>query len=417
MAETVSLSIIYLRKSREVAIGINQTWLNITPDFQREYESWDDKLKTRLIESILLNRAMNPIWTIRNDADESEEVLDGMHRLTTALKFIDDEFAIGPYLTTLSNTVYQGKKFSELTSEDKTKIRQYNFTINKLDSSYKTDEQKLRDMYAILNRSSKALNDYEFNKPLMQPFYEALAPSSNNFLGTVLYDNDSTSRGKLETEITKTLALCEERLPISFSSINDICAKWQKINLGETAASITDCITTRGAHHIETLDRVKRVMDKYVEDELFPANINRRAQAIPIMIIITRTVALVKSNALFSRHSDNLIAAFKSKIIGVDIQMELGCHSRNAGFQKQLIQLVDGIIRSEIGEVEEPRCFAKRMIQEKLEEQNYICLLCNVKIALNQKFEGDHVVPWICGGRTVKENLQVVHHKCHKRKC
>ena len=73
---SIPLSIINLRTNKEIAITTNQVFINKNPDFQREYEAWDDKLKTRFIETILIGRAMNPIWTILNPADNSEEVLD-----------------------------------------------------------------------------------------------------------------------------------------------------------------------------------------------------------------------------------------------------------------------------------------------------------------------------------------------------
>ena len=50
--EIVSLSIIKLRSERENAETTNQTFLNLSPDFQRDYEAWDLKMKTRFIESI-----------------------------------------------------------------------------------------------------------------------------------------------------------------------------------------------------------------------------------------------------------------------------------------------------------------------------------------------------------------------------
>ena len=74
--ENISLSIINLRTNKENAFAVNQVFLNKSPSFQRTYEAWDDKLKTRLIETILLGRAMNPIWTILNNDNHSEEILD-----------------------------------------------------------------------------------------------------------------------------------------------------------------------------------------------------------------------------------------------------------------------------------------------------------------------------------------------------
>jgi hypothetical protein len=289
--------------------------------------------------------------------------------------------------------------------------------INKLDSSYRTDAEKLQDMYELLNRSSRTLNDFEFSKPLLKPFYELIGTISKHFLKTVLFEGETSSRGKIETEITKILALCDERLPDSFSSINDIYMKWQMTNIGNTKKSIDDSVSKNGSKYIETLDRVKKIMDKYTEDELFEMNKDvKRRNAIPIIIIITRTVAIIKQNALFSRHAPNLIKKFREEIIDCDIQQKLECTARNATFQKKLIVFVDEIIRNEIGETQEPRLFPRKMIDEKLEEQQHICPLCNEKINALQKYEGDHIISWINGGNTVKENLQVVHQKCHKRK-
>ena len=69
--EVISLSIINLRTNKENAHATQQIYLNKSPDFQRCYEAWDDKLRTRFIESIILNRATNPIWTVLNNIDES----------------------------------------------------------------------------------------------------------------------------------------------------------------------------------------------------------------------------------------------------------------------------------------------------------------------------------------------------------
>ena len=52
---SISLSIINLRTNKEFALTMNEVYINKNPDFQREYEAWDDKLKTRFIETILIS--------------------------------------------------------------------------------------------------------------------------------------------------------------------------------------------------------------------------------------------------------------------------------------------------------------------------------------------------------------------------
>ena len=135
--EHVSLSIINLRTNKENALATGQVFLNSSPEFQRRYEAWSDQLKTRFVESMLLNRATNPIWTVINEDDDSEEVLDGMHRLKTAASFLNNEFSLNKtFFMTLDDEKYHKKKFNDLSADDKARIRNYNFLFNKLDSSY-----------------------------------------------------------------------------------------------------------------------------------------------------------------------------------------------------------------------------------------------------------------------------------------
>ena len=91
---TMILSIINVSTNKETALTMNTTYINLNPDFQREYDAWNSRLKTRFIETMLLGRAMNPIWTIFNPNEQSQEILDGMHRLTTAIHFLNDKFLL-----------------------------------------------------------------------------------------------------------------------------------------------------------------------------------------------------------------------------------------------------------------------------------------------------------------------------------
>jgi hypothetical protein len=409
---TASVQHINVQSNKERAMAMNLQFINLSPSFQREYEAWNEKLKTRFIESILLGRAMNPIWTVENSEDGSTEVLDGMHRLTTALKFLNDEFALGPSLCSLDIATYKGKRFEDLCIEDKNKIRNYNFTFNHLDASYRNDCDKLMDMYEILNASSKSLNKHEFHKPMYKPFYNLISVNHARWFNTPIFEKEKITRGNLFTDLTKVLALSEERLPSSFSSINDIANKWEATNLGGSKASVEKCISMNGLLYNERLDKVKKYMDKFLQEGLFPCG-----DTVVTLILISRTVALIKKDAVFSRHISSLVTKFKNEIIDGSIQDKLDCTARNAIFQKKLINKVNDIIMIEIGETEEPRLFTKAVIDAKLMEQKGICSICNQPITKQQRYEGDHIVPWGQMGRTVPENCQVVHQKCHKRKC
>ena len=49
------------------------------------------------------------------------------------------------------------------------------------------------------------------------------------------------------------------------------------------------------------------------------------------------------------------------------------------------------------------------------EEQRHICPVCRREFDY-EFMEGDHIVPWSKGGRTVKENCQMLCRDCNRRK-
>jgi hypothetical protein len=413
--ENLSLSIINLRSNKENALAVNQVYLNKSPSFQRTYEAWDDKLKTRLIETILLGRAMNPIWTILNSDNGSEEVLDGMHRLSTALSYLNNEFKLNKnYFTSLDGEKYNNKRFNDLDKDDQAKIRNYNFIFNKLDSSYHTDKNKLRDMYEILNRSSKSLNDYEFNKVIHQPFYDIMGEVKNEFIATNFFNKVKDTRGNIESEIIEMLILCYD-LPNSWSSISNMTEIWKTQKLGNDIESVNKFIEKEKDIILELLKRLIKYITIFSSNNFY-SNDKKifKTNYIPYLFIISRCGAKIKDISIFNRIHKNLIEKFSNEITVSNIMNKLGCTTRNPKFQQKLINEIDKIIDEELKNIP-PRSFQKKIIDDKLKEQKNICLYCNEKI-LNNDYEGDHIKSWTSGGDTTIENLQILHKRCHKLK-
>lgn len=409
----IPLSIINLRTNKETAIATNQVYINKNPDFQREYEAWDDKLKTRFIETILIGRAMNPIWTILNPDDNSEEVLDGMHRITTALDYLNNRFKLNSkYFTDDKRGVLYDKKcFDELNLDDQHKIRNYNFTFNQLDSSYRTDGTKLRDQYEILNRSSKTLNDYEFNKVLYGQFFELISAYKDDL--NVLFFNKTDKRGELQTEIIDILVLSGE-LPNSWSSVNTLRDKYYQETLGHTQQSV-DLFLQQNEEDIKNkLTMIKKIISVLKDNKFFSENKKEfNKYYLPYKFIISRLMYKFKDISLFNRHILDILQQFKLQITNEDIQNKLECKSRNAIFQKKLIHLIDDIIEASYEKNKDKRLFNKNDIMRKLQEQGNSCSHCKIS---KENYEGDHIIPWSKGGKTNYDNLQVLCKDCHHKK-
>lgn len=416
--EHVSLSIINLRSNKEIAISANQVFLNIKPEYQREYEVWDDKLKTRFIESLLLQRATNPIWTVPNVEDESEEILDGMHRITTALLFFNNKFCLNKqYLLTL-NENYDKKYFDNLSLDDKNKVRNYNFTFNKLDSSYsyKTNPDKLKDMYELLNRSSITLNDFEYNKVLLGKFYEIISSYKDKFNLLIDIFNFKDKRGKMDSEIIEMLTLTYE-LPNTWTSVKSLCINWIYNNMGKNSESVNKYIEQNKNEIIDKLNMLYKILEDFNFYELFSKNKKERnTYYLLYKFILSRCCYNIKNYSLFNRNVKELTILFKNKILVENISEQLQCTTRNSVFQQKLIRQIDDIINTHLNETGTVRNFTKKQILQKLTEQQEICTYCNKKINKNDKFEGDHIVPWSMGGKTEMSNLQILHEKCHQNK-
>ena len=86
--------------------------LEVSPYYQRRAR-WDIPRKSRLIESLLVNIPIPPIFLYENDFARYE-VMDGQQRVTAILDFFDNQFSLRglEILNSLS-----GKRFHELPQE------------------------------------------------------------------------------------------------------------------------------------------------------------------------------------------------------------------------------------------------------------------------------------------------------------
>lgn len=409
-----TLNQVALYTDRERVRSVGMPYIDLRPDFQRDYEAWDNKLRTRLVETAFLERAMNPVWLVPNtdaDGEDIYEVLDGMHRCTTLINFLSGEFCInGRYLTSLPQEKYDGKFFKDLDRDDKEKVRNYSISFNLLDRSFREDMDKLQDQFDILNRSSRQLNHYEFNKPLYKPVYDIVKTAAHDFCCTAVHPSRTSKRGSVESDALHMLALTEPTVPRTISSVVAVTEDWMKTTFGTTKKSIDDNVARLGPVLEERYQRLCRYQADLAEGGAFEGT----RDTLVAKMMVARCAAKYVNAAAFRRAIPKLAPAFRDILGRVDrIQKEeLDCNHRNGTFQRRLMLHLDEVID---GVPSAPRrLFPKEMIEKKKAEQHDRCALCQETIAAGQNYEGDHIEAWGKGGDTTYDNLQVVHARCHR---
>jgi len=128
--------------------------LSERPDFQRRYV-WNDKLASRLIESILLNVPIPPCYLSQNDNFELD-VIDGQQRLFSIYRFLDNQF---PLIDLEILTELNGLRFHEISSRLQRQLQTH--TLRCVLITNESHPEIKFDVFQRLNTNTVPLNAQE----------------------------------------------------------------------------------------------------------------------------------------------------------------------------------------------------------------------------------------------------------------
>lgn len=156
--------------------------LILNPDFQRKYK-WDKEgweRASKFIESCFM-RIPLPSCYFAEDSDGRHLVIDGVQRITTISKFLNDEFALES-LTTFKEL--EGKKFSQI-GDYKAELEAT--TIRCIVLRKENDQALIREIFSRLNQGAVSLSDQEIRHALYHGKFDNLLvklgrlPAISNF--------------------------------------------------------------------------------------------------------------------------------------------------------------------------------------------------------------------------------------------
>lgn len=177
---------------RQLVDMFQESTLRISPEYQRHFV-WDDIRQSQLVESLLLGIPVPSLFMATN-SDFSWEVVDGLQRLTTLIRFIGESEALEllaskgknhvPYtplrLTGLEKlTEFNNLTFTELPTTIRTMFKHRPIKVTVLND--KSDENVRYDLFERLNTGGIILEPQEIRNCVYQgPFNEFLKQCSRN---------------------------------------------------------------------------------------------------------------------------------------------------------------------------------------------------------------------------------------------
>jgi hypothetical protein len=148
----------FLPQIKDLADG--REILNLRPEYQRRLR-WTNKQKSLLIESLLLNVPIPPVFLYESDLARYE-VMDGQQRLSTITEFLSNDFAL---IGLESLNILSGRRYNQLPPRIKRGLERASISaivlLHETQSVQNDPSLVRRYVFQRLNTGGKALNAQE----------------------------------------------------------------------------------------------------------------------------------------------------------------------------------------------------------------------------------------------------------------
>jgi len=169
--------------------------LDLNPDFQRN-EVWTNRQKSLLIESLLI-RIPIPAFYIDARKQSKWNVIDGLQRLSTIIKFIQGEFKLGrnslEYLENL-----EGKAYKDLDRKYQRRIEDYTLQFNMVHPD--TSNRVAFNIFTRINTLGTNLSAQEIRHAMNDGTSTRLLgrlSQNNNFIKAISIQNHNSMKKRM----------------------------------------------------------------------------------------------------------------------------------------------------------------------------------------------------------------------------
>ncbi len=330
--------------------------LDIRPPFQREFV-YKDKQRDAVIETINNGFPLNVMyWAVRDDG--SYEVIDGQQRTISAAQYVEGDFSL------------DGRYFHNLQDDEQERILNYQLQVYVCEG---TASEKL-DWFRIINIAGEKLTDQELRNAVYAGPWVSDAKRYFSRKGAVC------PAYAIGNQYVNGRAERQEFLETAIHWIRD---EDQTVEEYMAAHQHDKTATALWSHFQAVINRVKAVFPNY-----------------------RKPMKGVDWGGLYEQLKDEsldpevLEADVARLIVDDDVTKQAGIYPYILTGEEKLLNI---------------RTFSDAMKLSAYESQGGICNLCGKAFEISD-MEGDHITPWVEGGKTIVENCQMLCKGCNRTK-
>jgi hypothetical protein len=326
--------------------------LDIRPPFQRAFV-YKDAQRDAVIETILKGYPLNVMyWADKGDG--TFEIIDGQQRTISICQYTSSDFS------------YNGKYFHNLQKDEKFKILNYKLMVYICTG---TDSEKLK-WFETINIAGEKLTQQELRNAV---YSGSWVSDAKRYFSKKNSGADGIGKDYLSGSVDRQDYLETAIKWISGGKIEEYMAKHQHdanaVALWNYFQSVISWVRATFS--------VKRQYMKGIE-----------------------------WGFLYDKFKDNVYDPKK-----IEIEVSKLMEDEDVTSKKGIYEF----ILTNDTKYLSIRAFTERMKGEVFEKQKGICVKCEDKFEISQ-MEADHITPWSQGGKTDKENCQMLCRDCNRRK-
>lgn len=339
--------------------------LDIRPPYQREF-IYNDKEQQAVITTVLSGYPLNVMYWVKRgeDAECPFEVMDGQQRTLSLCEYVAGKFS------------YDFKNFFNQPADIQRKILDYRLTVYVCEGE---PSEKL-EWFKTINIAGKPLNEQEINNAVYAgPFVsDAKRHFSKSNCGAYRLGKDLVNGTPIRQDFLKKA--------LEWMADHETRGGKRQTAVGYMAEHQHD-------PNANNLWSYFQSVLNWAITNFDPKKFRRIMKGLDWAMLYDRYGTVTLDTVALGKRISNLM--------------------RDSEIQKQ-----NGIIPYVLTGDEhwlDLRAFPDDIKLAVWEEQGHRCALCGKEFDF-EFMEGDHITPWRDGGRTVKENCQMLCRECNRRK-